>query len=30
MIETEVGVKAASGELARALNPPKPVATKKP
>lgn len=30
MIETEVGVKAASGELAHALNPPKPVATKKP
>lgn len=30
MIETEAGVKAASGELARALNPPKPVATKKP
>ncbi|PJG53839.1 peptidase [Bradyrhizobium forestalis] len=30
MIETEAGVKAASGELARALNPPRPVATKKP
>lgn len=30
MIETEAGVKAASSELARALNPPKPVATKKP
>lgn len=30
MIETEIGVKAASGELAHALNPPKPVATKKP
>ncbi|MBR0819115.1 dienelactone hydrolase family protein [Bradyrhizobium liaoningense] len=30
MIETEAGVKAASGELARALNLPKPVATKKP
>ncbi|KQT05821.1 MULTISPECIES: alpha/beta fold hydrolase [unclassified Bradyrhizobium] len=29
MIETEAGVKAASSELARALNPPKPVATKK-
>ncbi|WP_027573073.1 S9 family peptidase [Bradyrhizobium sp. WSM1743] len=30
MIETEAGVKAASGELARALNPHRPVATKKP
>lgn len=30
MIETEAGVQAASGELARALNLPKPVATKKP
>ena len=30
MIETEAGVKAASRELARALNPPKPMATKKP
>lgn len=30
MIELEAGVKAASSELARALNPPKPVATKKP
>ena len=30
MIETEAGVKAASSELARALNLPKPVATKKP
>jgi dienelactone hydrolase len=30
MIETEAGVKAASAELERALNPPKPVATKKP
>ncbi len=29
MIETEAGVKAASSELARALNPPRPVATKK-
>lgn len=30
MIETEAGVKAASRELARALNPPKPMASKKP
>ena len=30
MIETEAGVKAASSELARALNPSRPVATKKP
>ena len=30
MIETEAGVQAASSELARALNLPKPVATKKP
>ena len=30
MIETEAGVKAANRELARALNPPKPMATKKP
>lgn len=30
MIETEAGVKAASREFARALNPPKPLATKKP
>ena len=30
MIETEAGVLAASNELARALNLPKPVATKKP
>ncbi|OKO77693.1 alpha/beta hydrolase [Bradyrhizobium sp. AS23.2] len=30
MIELEAGVKAASSELARALNLPKPVATKKP
>jgi dienelactone hydrolase len=30
MIETEVGVKAASSELVGALNLPKPVATKKP
>ncbi|RXH00746.1 dienelactone hydrolase family protein [Bradyrhizobium zhanjiangense] len=30
MIETEAGVKAASGDLARVLNQPKPVATKKP
>lgn len=30
MIETEAGVKAAGNELARALNLPKPVATKKP
>ncbi|WP_298873323.1 alpha/beta fold hydrolase [uncultured Bradyrhizobium sp.] len=30
MIETEAGVRAASGELARALNLPKPAATKKP
>lgn len=30
MIETEAGVQAASGELARALNLQKPVATKKP
>lgn len=30
MIETEAGVQAANGELARALNLPKPVATKKP
>lgn len=30
MIELDAGVKAASSELARALNPPKPVATKKP
>lgn len=30
MIELEAGVKAASRELARALNPPKPMATKKP
>lgn len=30
MIETEAGVKAASREFARALNPPKPMATKKP
>lgn len=30
MIETEAGVQAASGELAHALNLPKPVATKKP
>lgn len=29
MIELDAGVKAASSELARALNPPKPVATKK-
>ena len=29
MIESEVGVKAASGELDRALNPSKPVTTKK-
>jgi dienelactone hydrolase len=30
MIETEAGVKAASAELARGLNLPKPVVTKKP
>lgn len=30
MIETEAGVKAAGSALERALNPPKPVATKKP
>ncbi|MFK4511625.1 dienelactone hydrolase [Bradyrhizobium daqingense] len=30
MIETEAGVNAASSDLARALNPPKPMATKKP
>lgn len=30
MIETEAGVKAASRDLARALNPPKPMATKRP
>lgn len=30
MIETEAGVEAASSDLARALNPPKPMATKKP
>ena len=30
MIETEAGVQAASGELARALNLPRPAATKKP
>jgi dienelactone hydrolase len=30
MIEGEAGVKAASAELARGLNPPKPVVTKKP
>ena len=30
MIETEAGVKAASSDLARALNLPKPMATKKP
>jgi hypothetical protein len=30
MIETDAGVHAASSELARALNLPKPVATKKP
>lgn len=30
MIETEAGVKAASSELARALDPPRPVTTKKP
>lgn len=30
MIETEAGVKAASSELARALNPPRPMATRKP
>ncbi|SDH00651.1 Dienelactone hydrolase [Bradyrhizobium sp. Rc2d] len=30
MIETEAGVKAASGDLARGLNQPKPMATKKP
>ncbi|WP_448028761.1 alpha/beta hydrolase family protein [Bradyrhizobium liaoningense] len=30
MIESEAGVKAAGSELERALNPPKPVATKKP
>ncbi len=30
MIELEAGVKAASGELARALNLPKPAATRKP
>ena len=30
MIETEAGVQAAGSELARALNLPKPVATKKP
>jgi hypothetical protein len=30
MIETEAGVRAASTDLERALNPPKPVATKKP
>jgi len=30
MIESEAGVKGASSELARALNLPKPVATKKP
>lgn len=30
MIELDAGVKAASSELARALNPPRPVATKKP
>jgi len=30
MIETEAGVKAASGDLARGLNLPKPVVTKKP
>ncbi|TQF38541.1 peptidase [Bradyrhizobium sp. UNPF46] len=30
MIESEAGVKAAGGALDRVLNPPKPVATKKP
>ncbi|AMA55071.1 alpha/beta hydrolase family protein [Bradyrhizobium sp. CCGE-LA001] len=30
MIETEAGVNAAGSDLARALNPPKPAATKKP
>lgn len=30
MIETEAGVKAASGELAPPLNPPRPAANKKP
>lgn len=30
LIESEAGVKAASGALDRALNPPKPMATKKP
>ncbi|MHB0772278.1 dienelactone hydrolase family protein [Bradyrhizobium sp. 5.13L] len=30
MIETEAGVKAAASALERALNPPKPVATRKP
>jgi dienelactone hydrolase len=30
MIESEAGVKAASGDLARALNPDRPKATKKP
>ncbi|KYH02338.1 alpha/beta fold hydrolase [Bradyrhizobium sp. DOA1] len=30
MIETEAGVNAAGSDLARALNPPKPMATKKP